>query len=225
MSSIGKKVIMSLSGLFLILFICVHLSVNSLLLFDKTGELFNLGCHFMTNPVVKIIEPILALGLLVHIAFATILTIGNRRARPIKYAVTNQKDNSTWAARNMYILGAMLIVFILIHLSNFWMAIKFGYGHPGGAMTDITYDGVTMENVYPHIVAALTNPIYAILYMIGGILLGLHLSHGFWSLFQSVGLCNKIWRTRWSIIAQIFAALVALGFCIIPLYFLFGLYK
>ena len=224
-SSIGKKLVMSLSGLFLIMFLCVHLGVNSLLLFDNTGELFNWGCKFMTNPVIKVIEPILALGFIIHIVWASILTIQNRKARPVKYAVRNQSQNSEWSSRNMYVLGALLIVFILIHLVNFWSAIKFGQGWPGGAMEEITYDGTTMENVYPHIVDTFRNPLLAILYVAAGILLGLHLSHGFWSLFQSVGLCNGIWRPRLEFIAKIFAIIVALGFAIIPLFFLFGLDK
>ena len=111
-SSIGKKVVMSLSGLFLVMFLCVHLGINMLLLFDNTGELFNLGCHFMTNPVIKVIEPILALGFIIHIAWASMLTIQNRKARPVKYAVRNQKGNCTWSSRNMYVLGAMMLVFI-----------------------------------------------------------------------------------------------------------------
>ena len=116
----------------------------------------------------------------------------------------------------MYILGAMMVVFILIHLMNFWAAIKLGQG-TAGAMEHITYDGVTMENVYPHVVATFTNPIYCILYVAGGILLGLHLSHGFWSMFQSVGLCNGIWRPRWEFLAKLFAIVVGVGFSIIPI--------
>lgn len=219
-SSIGKKVVMSLSGLFLVMFLCVHLGINMLLLFDKSGELFNLGCHFMTNPVIKVIEPILALGFIIHIAWASVLTIQNRKARPIKYAVRNQKNNCTWSSRNMYVLGAMMLVFILIHLTDFWAAIKLGQGAQG-VMEHITIGGVEMENVYPHVVSAFTNPIYCILYVAGGILLGMHLAHGFWSMFQSVGLCNNIWRTRWSILAKLFAIVVAAGFSIIPIIMFF----
>ena len=219
-SSIGKKVVMGLSGLFLVMFLCVHLGINMLLLFDNSGELFNLGCHFMTNPVIKIIEPILALGFVIHIAWASILTIQNRKARPVKYAVRNQKGNCTWSSRNMYILGAMMVVFILIHLMNFWAAIKLGQG-TAGAMEHITYDGVTMEDVYPHVVATFKNPLYCILYVAGGILLGLHLSHGFWSMFQSVGLCNGIWRPRWEFLGKLFAIVVGAGFSIIPIIMFF----
>ena len=90
-SSIGKKVIMSLSGLFLIAFLCVHLTLNLFLIFDNSGELFNHGANFMaTNPVIKIVEPILAIGFIIHIIWASILTLQNQKARPIKYAQRNQ---------------------------------------------------------------------------------------------------------------------------------------
>ena len=125
-SSIGKKVIMSLSGLFLISFLCVHLALNLLLIFDNSGALFNQGAHFMaTNPIIKIIEPILAIGFIIHIIWASVLTLQNQKARPVKYALRNQSQNATWASRNMYILGAMVLIFLVIHLYNFWWNIKF----------------------------------------------------------------------------------------------------
>lgn len=92
-SSIGKKVIMSLSGLFLISFLCVHLALNLLLIFDNSGALFNQGAHFMaTNPIIKIIEPILAIGFIIHIIWASVLTLQNQKARPVKYALRNQSQ-------------------------------------------------------------------------------------------------------------------------------------
>ena len=102
-TSIGKKVIMSLSGLFLILFLCIHLSVNLLLLVGP--DAFNAGCEFMELPFIKVIEPILALGFIIHIVWASILTIQNQKARPQKYALRKQSQNCTWPSRNMYILG------------------------------------------------------------------------------------------------------------------------
>lgn len=108
-SSIGRKVIMSLSGLFLILFLCVHLSVNLLLLVGE--DAFNAGCDFMALPVVKVMEPILALGFIVHIVWASVLTLQNRKARPQSYLKQNLSGNCTWTSRNMYVLGALVIAF------------------------------------------------------------------------------------------------------------------
>ena len=109
-SSIGKKVILSLSGLFLIAFLCVHLALNLLLIVDNSGELFNIGAHFMaTNPIIKIVEPILAIGFIIHIILASILTLQNRGARPIKYDLRRQSGNCTWSSRNMYIGFDLLV--------------------------------------------------------------------------------------------------------------------
>lgn len=219
-SSIGKKVIMSLSGLFLIAFLCVHLTLNLFLIFDNSGELFNHGAYFMaTNPAIKIMEPILALGFLIHIIWASVLTLQNQKARPVKYALRNQSQNATWASRNMYILGGLVLVFLVIHLYNFWWHIKVT-----GDLKAIVIDGTEMENTYL-LVSGLfkSSLIYCGLYIVGAILLGLHLTHGFWSAFQSIGFCNQIWRKRLEWLARVFAVIIAVGFSIIPLYFVAGL--
>lgn len=222
-SSIGKKVVMSLSGLFLISFLCVHLTLNLFLIFDNSGELFNAGANFMaTNPVIKIVEPILALGFIIHIIWASVLTLQNQKARPVKYNQRNQSQNATWASRNMYILGAMVLIFLVIHLYNFWWNIKFpSLGTP---LTEAVVGGVEMEDTYA-LVAGLfkSSIVYCLLYIAGGILVGLHITHGFWSAFQSIGFSNDIWRKRLEWLAYFFAIVFAVGFSIIPLYFLLGL--
>lgn len=144
-SSIGKKIILSLSGLFLIAFLCVHLALNLLLIVDNSGELFNIGAHFMaTNPIIKIVEPILAIGFIIHIILASILTLQNRGARPIKYDLRRQSGNCTWSSRNMYILGGLVLIFLLVHLWNFWWKIKFA-GDP--LLTEINVDGTAMGKI------------------------------------------------------------------------------
>lgn len=216
-SSIGKKVIMSLSGLFLISFLCVHLALNLLLIFDNSGALFNEGAHFMaTNPIIKIVEPILAIGFIIHIIWATALTLQNQKARPVKYAQRNQSQNATWASRNMYILGGLVLVFLIIHLYNFWWNVKFG-------VLEIV-PGTDMHDTYT-LVASLfkSSIIYCAIYVVGAVLLGLHLTHGFWSAFQSIGFSNDIWRKRLEWLAYFFAIIFAVGFSIIPLYFVAGL--
>ncbi|MBC5622460.1 MULTISPECIES: succinate dehydrogenase cytochrome b subunit [Butyricimonas] len=222
-SSIGKKMLLSISGLFLIAFLCVHLALNLLLIVDNSGELFNIGAHFMaTNPIIKIVEPILAIGFIFHIVLASILTLQNRGARPIKYDRRSQAGNCTWSSRNMYILGALVLIFLVIHLWNFWWNIKFpSLGTP---LAETIVDGVKMENTYA-LVAGLfqSSVIYCLLYILGGIFLGLHLTHGFWSAFQSIGFSNQIWRKRLECVAKIFAFIIAAGFSIIPLYFMLGL--
>lgn len=201
-SSIGKKFIMSITGLFLILFLCVHLTVNLLLLVSP--EAFNAGCEFMALPVIKVIEPILALGFIIHIIWASILTLQNQKARPTKYALRNQSQNCTWASRNMYILGALVLAFLALHICTIWYNFKFG---------DIT-------DHYELVSSRLEQPVYGIIYIIAAILLGLHLSHGFWSAFQTIGFSNQIWRKRLEYVAYFFAFVFGIGFSIIPLYFM-----
>ncbi|MGQ8337792.1 succinate dehydrogenase cytochrome b subunit [Sunxiuqinia sp. A32] len=218
-ASIGRKFIMSLSGLFLMMFICVHLGINLLLIFDDSGDLFNQGAHFMaTNPLIKIMEPVLGLGFIVHIVWSFILSYKNYQARPVSYSKTNQSDSSTWASRNMLVLGALVLVFLVTHVMNFFWKIKFT-GDP--LLDHVLVNGEEMENTYALVsVLFKSSVIYGIVYILGGILLGLHLGHGFWSSFQTLGFANKIWLKRLQIVGQVFAILVAIGFSVIPLYFL-----
>ena len=215
-SSIGKKFIMSISGLFLMMFIIVHLGINLLLVFDDSGELFNLGANFMaTNPAIRIMEPILALGFIVHILWSLVVSFQNMKARPTGY--NQSKNSSNWASRNMLILGSLIFVFLVMHIYNFFYIIKFDHN----ALLEVNIDGVVMHDTYS-LVAGLfkSSVVYCILYVLGGALLGLHLGHGFWSAFQTIGFANKIWLKRLQVIGKIFAIIVAVGFSIIPLYFL-----
>lgn len=216
--AIGRKFIVSISGIFLMLFICVHLGANLLLILDDSGELFNLGANFMaTNPLIKVIEPILALGFLVHIIWTFYVSYLNYKARPVRYTESNASYSSSWASRNMLVLGSLILVFLVIHLWNFYYIIKFD--HESMLTTEI--DGVVMHDTYA-LVAGLfkASNIYCIIYIVAGILLGLHLSHGFWSAFHTLGFSNKIWISRLQFIGQIFAFMIAAGFVIIPLYFM-----
>ncbi len=217
-ASIGRKLLMSITGLFLISFITVHLTINLALMVDDSGELFNMGANFMaTNPVVKIIEPLLGLGFLVHILWSLNIGYQNWKARPVRYEKASLSKSSTWASRNMLVLGALVLVFLAIHLVNFFWVIKFN----PHLMHTVTVDGIVMEDTYTLVAGLFKDSVaYCILYILGGLLLGLHLSHGFWSAFQTLGLNNKYWMKRLQVIGRIYAILVALGFSAIPLYFL-----
>lgn len=217
-SSIGRKFIMSLTGIFLMMFILVHLTVNLLLVVDDTGELFNAGAHFMgSNPVIKIVEPLLGLGFLIHIIWSFVISYQNWKARPVAYAKKDNGESSAWASRNMLILGALILVFLVIHIINFYWVIKFNPHQ----MSEITVGGKTMEDTYK-LVSYLfkTSILYCICYILGAILLGLHLTHGFWSAFQTLGFNNQSWMKRLEWVAWIYAIIVAVGFSVIPLYFM-----
>ncbi len=218
-SSIGKKLIMSISGLFLIVFLLVHLTANLFLL--GGSDAFNLSAHFMgTNPVIQIMQPVLALGFLLHIVYSLIVQFKNWASRPVKYAKVNQKEASTWVSRNMIWLGIFVLAFLTLHILNFYWKLQFG------DLATVTVDGVQMEDAYSLVTGLFTEGgtlayIYSGIYIIGFIALGLHLHHALWSSFQTIGWSNIKWRKILTVIGDIYAILIAVGFSIIPIYFLF----
>jgi len=209
-SSIGKKIIMSVTGLFLVIFLLVHLSLNLLTLVGD-GHVFNIAANFMgTNPIMKVMEIVLAAGFIFHIFYASYLTLKNQSARPVKYTVVNQSEASSWSSRNMYITGGTIVAFLIIHLINYFYKIKFT-------------DYIESNNITEYqLVTNLFQPeywYYVLIYVIAFILLGLHLNHSFQSGFQTLGLNNKIWLSRLKIIGSIYTIIIVVGFTIIPLYF------
>jgi len=215
-SSIGKKLIMSISGLFLITFLLVHLTLNLLLMFDSTGELFNTAANFMgSNPMMKVMEPILVLGFFVHIIYGAVLEIQNRMARGAsKYAKFDQSKSSKWASRNMIYLGIAVFAFLGLHIANFFLKIKMG------DVGEVNIGGVHMHDTYTLVTSLFAIWWYDVIYVIGAIALGLHLNHGFWSAFQTIGLSNDLWRKRLNVVGGLYAIIIAVGFSIIPIYFL-----
>lgn len=219
-SSIGKKVVVSLSGLFLLVFLAVHLTANLFLL--AGSDSYNIATHFMdVNPLIQIMQPVLALGFLLHIVYAVTVEIRNRKSRPIKYSRQNNKDTSTWASRNMFILGIVIGFFLVVHIFNFFAKMKFG------EMPEVTVNGEVMHDAYGLVAGLFTTDmfagshfIYSALYIIGAIALGLHIHHALWSAFQTIGWSNDIWRKRLSVIGDVYAVIIAAGFTIIPVYFL-----
>lgn len=215
-SSIGKKLIMSITGLFMMTFLVLHLTINMLLLCSD-GTAYNLAVHFMgTNPFIKIMEPVLAAGFIFHIVYAFILTIKNMQARPVNYKVTSPGNSSSWASRSMVPLGGAILLFLGLHIFNFYVKMKFT-----GGLADVTIDGVVMHDAYTFVSSLFINyPVYNIIYIVAFVLLGLHLSHGFWSAFQTVGLSNEVWKKRLMTVGTVYAVLITVGYSIIPLYFL-----
>ncbi len=222
---------MSLSGLFLILFLLIHLTINSFLVldgvfgFEETGQMFNAGAHFMgTFPLIKVIEPILGLGFLIHIAYSLLLTLQNRKARGnVRYASGDKTKDVTWASKNMLPLGIALLAFLAVHLINFWVKIKIT-GEVGHAQ--FPYLGTRMvhgEDAYTLVNTAFQNIWLVLCYVLGSIALAFHLSHGFWSAFQTIGWNNQIWFSRLKIVGNTVAWLIGLSFAAIALiqYFLF----
>ena len=126
-SSLGRKLVMSLTGLFLVLFLVGHLVGNTLLFADDGGQSFNEYARFMTsNPVIQILSITTYVSVILHVIYSIIITRKNRQARPVSYAVSNSGENSLWTSRNMGILGTIVLIFLIIHLKSFWYEMKFG---------------------------------------------------------------------------------------------------
>lgn len=211
-SSIGKKFIMGITGLFLISFLVVHCFVNALIFVNDGGETFNLGCEFMgTNWIIRAMEIVLFAGLIAHMVQALILTIENRKARPVGYAKFDGAANSKWYSRSMGLLGTLLLMFLILHLTHFWVQSRFT-DNLAHTEDQIEGDQITMFERMKFIFAYL--PV-VIIYCLGMISLAYHLLHGFQSAFQTLGLnhpkytpCIKFCGVAFSIIVPlIFAAM------------------
>ncbi|HAH23813.1 MAG TPA: succinate dehydrogenase [Prolixibacteraceae bacterium] len=224
-ASIGKKLLMSVSGLFLILFLFVHLILNSFLLLDgamgyQTGQMFNAGAHFMaTNPFIKVMEPMLALGFIVHILYSLILTFQNMKARgPQRYASGNKTTGVEWASQNMLVLGIVIFSFLIVHMFDFFMRMR-GYiaWTPGEAEFPFFGSIAKGEDAYTLVNATFKNLTIVIIYIIGSVALAFHLAHGFWSSFQTIGWNNTTWMPRLRCASNIVAIILGGGFTVIAL--------
>ena len=209
LSSITKKLIMSISGLFLIVFMLLHMTINFFSVIDTVkgtygaaDGLFQAGCDFMALSIITVMVPVLAAGFLVHIIYALILTYGNYKARGTeRYAVAN-KTKAEWASKNMLVLGVVVLGIVAFHLNHFWaeMQLKEFQGHHA-------------ENPYLLLNETFKNWWMVVLYIVWFVALGLHLCHGFWSAFQTIGLSNKNWEKRLTYIGYAVVAIIVLGFC------------
>jgi succinate dehydrogenase / fumarate reductase, cytochrome b subunit len=206
--TLGRKLIMSLTGLFLVSFLIVHLSGNFQLLLDDGGLQFNAYAKFMTtNPVVKITSYILYTGILLHVIYAIILTIVNKKARPIGYAVSGGSTNSAWASRNMGVLGTIILIFLVIHLRGFWFEMHWG---------GIPVDANGNKDLYKVVTAAFSQWWYVAIYVISMAGLGFHLIHGFKSAFQTLGLNHKKYNGLIKNTGVLIAVVIPAAFAAIP---------
>lgn len=204
-SSIGKKLIMSLSGIFLIVFLLVHLGINLLLFVGE--DVFNAAAEFMAeNPIMFVMQHVLALGFIIHIIYALITSYLNMKARPVGYAVVKNSKTSSWESRNMLITGGLVFSFLVLHLINYFFKMKFGE--------------VEIESDYVLVTELFKEWYFTAIYILSFILLYLHLNHAFQSAFQTLGLNNSKWLKRWKVIGTIYALIICLGFiCIAACFF------
>ncbi|MCC8197375.1 MAG: succinate dehydrogenase cytochrome b subunit [Tannerellaceae bacterium] len=209
-SSIGRKLVMSISGMFLILFLTLHLAINLTSLISR--EAYEAACRFMDeHPLIQIMVPVLALGFMVHILMGIFLTIQNRKSRPQGYQVKGKIRKVSWASKNMFALGLIVLGLLVIHLGHFWarMQLQHWMGHEG-------------DNPYDLVKTLFSNGWYVAMYMVWILALYFHISHGFWSMFQSMGMTNSKWIPRLQVISKIYSHIIMIGFMLIPIYFFLG---
>lgn len=212
-SSIGKKLIMGLTGLFLIFFLVVHASINGCIWFNDGGKTFLYYAHFMgTNFLVHIAEVGLFAGLVLHIVDGLLLWKQNRDARPVKYSYSVAPEKSKWYSRSMGILGTLILFFLIVHLRNFWGPNRLNQITTGEEL-----------NLFDRMQEDFSNLWMVLLYLGGCFSLFWHLLHGFKSAFQSLGLNNVKYNQAIEIAGTAFAIIVPLVFALMPISFYFHL--
>lgn len=222
-SSLGRKVVMSLTGLFLCSFLIVHAVGNLQLFKGDNGRSFNEYSYFMThNPVIMAVSYLLYTSILVHALMALILTRHNKASRPVGYAYSKPEANSPWSSRNMGILGSVLLLFIVIHMRTFWYETHFGH------LPTAEYDGKVYKNLYTVVQSAFSEWWYVLFYVVSMGALGYHLVHGFKSGWQTLGIRHKKYTPIFEVVGTYgFALLIPALFAAMPIYFLlrhFGLF-
>lgn len=212
-SSVGRKVAMALSALFLIIFLIIHLAVNITSVFSQ--DMFNELSHFMgTNPLIQFaLQPVLIFGVVLHFVLGFVLEARNRGARQIKYVQFNKSANTSWMSRNMIYTGLVILAFLILHFIDFWIPelnIKYVQGDMSGL-----HNGE--YRYFEELQHKFTSPLRTVAYVIAFVLLALHLWHGFQSAFQSMGFNNKYTPTVKSL-GKIYAIVIPAGFILIALY-------
>lgn len=208
-SSIGKKVAMALSGLFLVLFLTQHFSINLLSIFSESS--FNEVSHFMgNNPIVQfILQPILILGVLFHFSMGFILELQNSGSRSVKYSSYKGSANASWMSRNMIYSGIVILSFLGLHFYDFWVPeINYKY---------IEVRPLNPDRYFEELVHKFESPVRVGIYVLSFVFLALHLLHGFASSFQSVGVNNKYSKTI-KYFTTAFSVVIPSGFIFIALF-------
>jgi succinate dehydrogenase / fumarate reductase cytochrome b subunit len=216
-SSIGKKLLVALAGIFLILFLLVHLGINLTLIVCESSRPFNVAAHFMgTNIVIKIFEVILFAAFLLHIIYVIILQIQNWLARPKRYKIPNYSQSSFFS-KFMIWLGGIILIFLVLHLFNFYFKSKFGQ------IEEITYDNIRYyADLSSLVIWKFQTPGFVIFYIACFLILGFHLWHGFQSAFQTLGLNHKNYTPFIKKLGMVYTIVVVSGFTAIPLVIYFS---
>jgi succinate dehydrogenase / fumarate reductase cytochrome b subunit len=211
-SSIGKKLVMAITGISLILFLIVHATVNGMVFFNDNGETFNFYAHFLShNWLMRLAEVGLFVGLILHIIQGLMLWSQNNSKRPVKYAINPGNATSKWYSRSMGILGSLLLIFLVIHLSHFWIDTK--------AALYVTHEE---DNLYEEMKEVFSHLWVVVVYIAGVVALCWHLIHGFQSAFQTLGINSPKYNALIKNAGIIYSLIICLAFSMMPLAFHFG---
>ena len=212
-SSVGKKFVMGLTGISLILFLVVHVGINSCIWAMDGGQMFNNAAHFMgATVVIRILEVGLFAGIFLHLIQGLVLVFQNRKKRSIGYQVPMGNKGSKWYSRSMGLLGTIILLFLIIHWKQFWIPSRFT------GVTDVTYDnGQSVHDLFSLMKDTFSEPWVVIVYVLGCISLAYHLMHGFQSAFRSLGVRNNRYLLLINGIGVGFSIIVPLAFAMMPI--------
>lgn len=217
-SSVGRKVVMSLTGLALVLFLTFHMAMNLVAIFS--AEAYDAICGFLGANWYALVATVGLAGLVfIHFAYAIWLTLLNRKARGSeRYAVNSTPKTVKWASQNMFVLGSIVVLGLLLHLFNFWYNMQFTelLGEHSTMLGGESYgptDGTAI------IAYTFSQPVYVVLYLVWLVALWFHLTHGFWSSLQTLGWSNKVWFNRWRVVSNIYSTIIVGGFALVVIIF------
>ncbi|HHH52730.1 MAG TPA: succinate dehydrogenase cytochrome b subunit [Bacteroidetes bacterium] len=210
-NTLVRKIFMSLTGLFIAFFLIIHLLGNLQLLlpYDRAHLQYNWYSHLLShNIIIEIIAYILYFTLIVHILDALLITLENRKSNGKGLKVDNRGVNSSWFSRNMGVLGVIILLFLVLHLKDYWYMYKFN---------DIPLDEKGNKDIFIIVYQSFKEWWYVLLYVIAFFALGFHLAHGIWSAFRTLGVYNKWYIKLTKYLGIAFAILLSLGFALIPI--------
>ncbi len=203
-SSLGRKLLMGITGLFLITFLIVHCGVNACIFFNDGGVKFNAAAEFMgTNIFIRAMEFVLFGGIILHIFQALLLTLKNNKSRPVKYTMTSGNSNSKWYSRWMGLLGTLILMFLIIHLRHFWVETRF--------------TGLEQPSLFLEMKATFSQLWVVLVYCAGMFSLSYHLLHGFASSFQTLGWNHPKYTPIVKMTGFVFSIVVPLIFALMPI--------
>ena len=222
-SSIGQKLVMAITGIFLITFLVIHVGLNATIWANDDGKMFNAGANFMgTMIVIRIMEIVLFAGIIIHIVQGLVLTSSNNSKRKVGYQV-QYGNGSKWYSRSMGLLGTLLLLFLIMHLYHFWIPSRMG-DFVNRPLNEITYPGLhgeaqgpTYHNLYDQMLIVFQDPLIVALYVLGCISLAYHLMHGFESAFRTLGVYNNRYSTMLRSIGYAYSIIVCAAFAMMPI--------